>query len=784
MMGIVMGLLLYAATCSTISIINDTLPSNSHLELPEIQIKGNALVAKRRGDTLVFAADRFKRTDAIRLEQLLNNVPGFQVDTYGNISFNGRPIKKIMLDGDDLTANNYQLISRYLRSIMVDSIQVLENYHENRLLKNIQPNHEVGINLMLKKTYYSKPTIHLTPAYAPIRNGEIQAELIGLRKISKYIVISNANDIGSHALQSQLDGNQFSNNKQEPMFRSWPDVLQANVQTLLDHKYVNQNGDWVVGAFSTIKLNKHHQIRINLKKARYMFSNVSAQNQQFYKSTDTLHSLYTKNTHQRTLNETSVLLHLETDKGGQQRATYEFEAYLEQGIEKLNEARKWYVNNLLNSVSKLNTKGFRFHMNRTWKTPANRIWEWETSFAGSTNDYSIVIKVSDSSQADIFNNKLNQFNFHQGTYGQTGIGYIRTAKKYTIRYRIGTSLTQLYSIQQPSKLELLVFKNYLASHLTKPLRRKINFDMQSMLGFVQVFYNSSRKKALVYQIDQAIVWKQKATRQLSFNFGVIKQETVLDRFIAGAVYTSATNQIIGPSEFSFPIALYGQLNFSLFDLYRGINLYTQFMVREIYRDYFVATSLQPFYTSINHQVGERQSSTSFNIQIEKLIHPIRLKYRLFFNTLHMNSPTEFNAKYFIVLNKVNRVGQHMSTNWRKGYNIQFDYQYIFSTISTLSNPNIKQSRHDYKLLLQFQFSQKLNINLVVNRYSGKDLISLYLLDFKMNWFSTNKYRLFLDATNLLNKKIVAQQTLGVNSLNNAEHWLIGRRVIFGVDIPL
>jgi hypothetical protein len=175
-------MLIIFSSCDALPISRDTFPSKSHIVLPEIQIKGNTLVAKRRGDTLIFSADRFKRPEAIRLEQLLSNVPGFQIDPNGRISFNGRPIKKLMLDGDDLTAENYQLISRNLRSLMIDSIQVLEKYNENRLLKNLDQNKDVAVNLVLKQSYYGKPSFNLLAAYAPKKHGELQGELIRLRK--------------------------------------------------------------------------------------------------------------------------------------------------------------------------------------------------------------------------------------------------------------------------------------------------------------------------------------------------------------------------------------------------------------------------------------------------------------------------------------------------------------------------------------------------------------------------------------------------------------------------
>ena len=156
-----LSMLIMFCSCDALPISRDTFPSKSHLVLPEIQIKGNALVAKRRGDTLIFSADRFKRPEAIRLEQLLSIVPGFQVDPSGRISFNGRSIKKLMLDGDDLTAENYQLISRNLRSLMIDSIQVLEKYNENRLLKQYDENKDIAVNLVLKQSYYGKSTLNI-----------------------------------------------------------------------------------------------------------------------------------------------------------------------------------------------------------------------------------------------------------------------------------------------------------------------------------------------------------------------------------------------------------------------------------------------------------------------------------------------------------------------------------------------------------------------------------------------------------------------------------------------
>ena len=72
--------LLVSISSEAFPIIHDTIPSNGHHVLPDINIKGNAMVAKRRGDTLIFAADRFKRADAIKLEGIVSWTIGFALE--------------------------------------------------------------------------------------------------------------------------------------------------------------------------------------------------------------------------------------------------------------------------------------------------------------------------------------------------------------------------------------------------------------------------------------------------------------------------------------------------------------------------------------------------------------------------------------------------------------------------------------------------------------------------------------------------------------------------------
>jgi hypothetical protein len=208
------------------------------------------------------------------------------------------------------------------------------------------------------------------------------------------------------------------------------------------------------------------------------------------------------------------------------------------------------------------------------------------------------------------------------------------------------------------------------------------------------------------------------------------------------------------------------------------------MIRNVKGDYFMSTTLEPLYTVINHQIAEEQSSASFNFQLEKIIHPARLKYRVFFGSMYLKLPGQFNTQEFTAINVVKRISQHISTNWRKGYNLQFEYQFVQSQFSGFSRDGLKNSQHDYKVIFELQFSRHLNAHTTIHQFRSRTILPFDLVDLKMNWSPNSKYRFYLTGNNLLNRKLFVQQILHANSISINQQFLIGRRIVVGADIPL
>ena len=64
---------------------------------------------KNQNDTIFYNIQKFKDGSERNVEDVLAKLPGVTVDKgTGKIKYQGKEIKKILLDGDDLTDNNYQ----------------------------------------------------------------------------------------------------------------------------------------------------------------------------------------------------------------------------------------------------------------------------------------------------------------------------------------------------------------------------------------------------------------------------------------------------------------------------------------------------------------------------------------------------------------------------------------------------------------------------------------------------------------------------------------------------
>lgn len=103
-------------------------------------------------DTIEFNASAFKTLPNALLEDLLKKLPGVMVDANGNITVNGKPVNRILVDGKSFFGDDPKMATQNLPANIIDKVQVADDKDE--LLRNGDDNvNNIGkvVNITLKK---------------------------------------------------------------------------------------------------------------------------------------------------------------------------------------------------------------------------------------------------------------------------------------------------------------------------------------------------------------------------------------------------------------------------------------------------------------------------------------------------------------------------------------------------------------------------------------------------------------------------------------------------------
>jgi hypothetical protein len=104
------------------------------------------------GDTLTYNADSFNKGTERKLEDVLKNLPGVEINDDGQIEVEGKVVSKVMVDGKDFFDGDSKLATKNIPSNAVDKVQVLKNFAEVGQLSGVTNNQDnIAINIKLKE---------------------------------------------------------------------------------------------------------------------------------------------------------------------------------------------------------------------------------------------------------------------------------------------------------------------------------------------------------------------------------------------------------------------------------------------------------------------------------------------------------------------------------------------------------------------------------------------------------------------------------------------------------
>ena len=107
--------------------LGNLLMESESIMLQEAVITGRAAQVIVKKDTLVYNPEAFRTPEGSPIEELIKRIPGAEVDEDGNITVNGKQVKKILLDGKEFMLGD---VETALKNIPVSIIQNMKFYDQ------------------------------------------------------------------------------------------------------------------------------------------------------------------------------------------------------------------------------------------------------------------------------------------------------------------------------------------------------------------------------------------------------------------------------------------------------------------------------------------------------------------------------------------------------------------------------------------------------------------------------------------------------------------------------
>jgi hypothetical protein len=133
-------------------VFNFILEKDTNIVLKEVLIVAKKKPFEITEDTLKYNVTAYSNGTERKIDEIIKKLPGIEIDSKsGQIKYKGKAIETVTLEGDNLFGSNYTVGTKNINVAMVDQVQAVDNYSENPLLKGIEQDGKVSLNLKLKK---------------------------------------------------------------------------------------------------------------------------------------------------------------------------------------------------------------------------------------------------------------------------------------------------------------------------------------------------------------------------------------------------------------------------------------------------------------------------------------------------------------------------------------------------------------------------------------------------------------------------------------------------------
>ncbi|WP_223266342.1 carboxypeptidase-like regulatory domain-containing protein [Gelidibacter gilvus] len=119
-------------------------------QLDEVTINYTPPIVVKK-DTITYDVSKFVTGEERKLRDALKKLPGVEVDRAGNVTVQGKKVTKVLVENKTFFTGDSKLAVNNIPADAVDKVEILDNYNEVAMLKGLQDNEDMAMNIKLKE---------------------------------------------------------------------------------------------------------------------------------------------------------------------------------------------------------------------------------------------------------------------------------------------------------------------------------------------------------------------------------------------------------------------------------------------------------------------------------------------------------------------------------------------------------------------------------------------------------------------------------------------------------
>ena len=157
----------FTFTAQETDAVKDIVMEEQANQLDEVEVTYEMPVSVK-GDTIVYDTDSFVSGTEKKLKDVLENLPGIEIDDDGKIEVEGKTVTKVMVEGKDFFDGDSKIAVENIPANALSKVEVLKNYNEVSQMKGLTNDDDnVALNIRLKEGKKKFWFGELTAGYGP-----------------------------------------------------------------------------------------------------------------------------------------------------------------------------------------------------------------------------------------------------------------------------------------------------------------------------------------------------------------------------------------------------------------------------------------------------------------------------------------------------------------------------------------------------------------------------------------------------------------------------------------